>query len=98
MQIKSLVLSIFVATASAGYVQICGSGSGGTCTDTGSANKNSCIGPVNGNGFTFKAYDTKPNSMSIFADEGCWNYNVATCDDCTSVTYNGKGPVWAIFH
>ncbi|KAB8205588.1 hypothetical protein P875_00117452 [Aspergillus parasiticus SU-1] len=97
MQFKSLVLSVFIATASAGYVQICGNG--GTCTDTGSANSNSCIGPVTGNGFTFTAHDMEPrNSMSIFADEGCWNYNVATCDDCTSVTYNGKGPVWAIFH
>ncbi|KAE8418569.1 hypothetical protein BDV36DRAFT_294998 [Aspergillus pseudocaelatus] len=97
MQSKSLVLPVFVATASAGYVQLCGPQ--GSCTDTGSANDNSCIGPVNGNGkFTFQAHDMGSVMMSIFTDKGCWDNNVATCDDCTSVSYNGQGPVWAIFH
>ncbi|KAB8231221.1 hypothetical protein ETB97_004275 [Aspergillus alliaceus] len=96
MQFKSIVLSIFVATASAGYVQLCGPQG---CTDTGDANDNTCIGPVQGKGkFTFQAHGATPGTMSIFTDKGCWDHNVATCDDCQTVTWNGQGPVWAIFH
>ncbi|KAF7588652.1 hypothetical protein BBP40_005434 [Aspergillus hancockii] len=97
MYFKIFITPLFIATASASWVQLCGPGP--TCTDTGSANKNTCIGPIGGKGsFTFKAHDFTPKSMSIFRDKGCFHTNLKYCDKCKSVTWNGQGPVYGIFH
>ncbi|OGM45839.1 hypothetical protein ABOM_006068 [Aspergillus bombycis] len=99
MQFKTLLSSLFIASASAGWIQLCSSD--GHCTDAGSspANSNNCMGPIRGKPpFKFVAHDFTPVSMSIFTDKGCWNNNVATCDGCKDVKYKGKGPVYGIFH
>jgi hypothetical protein len=88
MQFKSLVLSVFVATASASWVQLCGPSG---CTDTGGANDNTCIGPVRGTGtFTFRSYGSDRGTMSIFTD-ACSEWNAAYCTDCNSVSWTGQG-------
>ncbi|KAL1970923.1 hypothetical protein VTN77DRAFT_2757 [Rasamsonia byssochlamydoides] len=90
------LLLLFVSTASAGWVQLCSSD--GHCTDTGDANSNTCIGPVNGRPpFTFQAHGFKARSMAIFADK-CWSQNVGDCGNCNSVSTHHRGPVWAVFH
>ncbi|KAL1617899.1 hypothetical protein SLS56_010777 [Neofusicoccum ribis] len=94
MQFKTLLF--LASTAAAGYVEL--SSSDGQRTSTGDANSNTCFGPVNGaSPFNLRAVDFTPNSISIFTDSGCFNNNVATCSGCTSVTYNGGGPVYGIF-
>ncbi|KAK2850726.1 hypothetical protein FQN49_005381 [Arthroderma sp. PD_2] len=96
MQLNIFAISLFAATVSAGYVQLCGPQG---CTDVGDANSNLCFGPIQGKGkFTLIAHDTGPRvSMSIFKDK-CYEKNAAFCEDCNKVEFKGEGPVWGIFH